>query len=165
MSYQEKKIITSMISGIILVSAYSLNAWNRFQTGTAAVNDPRVWAGMMLRYIGIGIIITILLQILFHILVSIGIAIREKTRDTSKQDEEIERAIKQEMVEDERDKLIELKSMRIGFILVGIGFLASLGSVVLSFPIAVMLNILFFSFFLGSFLESVVQLVYYRRGM
>lgn len=165
MSYQEKKTITSMVSGLILMGVYALHAWGRYQAGEVPADNPALWAGMMLRYIGIGIIITIILQILFHILLSIGIAVREKISDESRDDKEIEKAIKQEMVEDERDKLIELKSLRAGFILAGIGFIASLVSLALGYPSAVMLNILFFSFFTGSFLEGLVQLHYYRRGL
>ena len=165
MSYQEKKTITSMVSGLILMGVYALNAWGRYQAGAAPVDDPAFWAWMMLRYIGIGIIITIMLQILFHILLSIGIAVRENIQNGSRDDKEIEKAIKQEMVEDERDKLIELKSLRAGFILAGIGFIASLVSLALGYSLAVMLNILFFSFFTGSLIEGFVQLYYYRRGL
>jgi hypothetical protein len=164
MSYQEKKTITSMASGFVLMGVYALHAWGMYQAGEAPADNPTLWAGIMLRYIGIGIIITITLQILFHILLSIGIAVREKISDESRDDKEIENIIKQEMVEDERDKLIELKSLRAGFILAGIGFIASLVSLVLGYPVAVMLNILFFSFFTGSFLEGLVQFYYYRRG-
>ena len=44
------------------------------------------------------------------------------------------------------DNLIELKSMRIGFIVVGIGFVAALVSLILNYSPAVMINIMFVSF-------------------
>ena len=68
MSYQEKKTITSMASGLILMGAYAIHAWGRHQADTAPAEDLALWAGMMLKFIGIGIIVTIILQILFHIL-------------------------------------------------------------------------------------------------
>jgi hypothetical protein len=164
MSYQEKKTITSMVSGLILMAAYTINAWGRYQAGTAPADDLALWATLMLTYIGIGIVITIILQILFHILLSVGVAVKEKIRDETCDDKVIEQTIKQEMVEDERDKLIELKSMRAGFVLAGIGFISALFSLILGYPSVVMLNILFLSFFAGSILEGFFQLYYYRRG-
>jgi hypothetical protein len=69
------------------------------------------------------------------------------------------------MVEDEMDKLIELKSMKIDFAIVGAGFAAALGSLVLDCSPAVMLNILFASFYIGALVEAVAQLHFYRRGI
>ncbi len=164
MSYQEKKTVTSIASGLILMGAYSIHAISRYRSGAAPLDDLGLWAEMMLKYIGIGIIVTIVLQILFHILLSVGVAVREKLRDEKSDDKAIERTIKQEMVEDERDKLIELKSMRVGFIIAGTGFIAALFSLALGYPPVLMLNILFFGFFAGSIFEGFSQLFYYRRG-
>jgi hypothetical protein len=80
-------------------------------------------------------------------------------------DKEIERAIGFEMVTDEMDTLIELKSMRIGFAVAGIGFIAGLISLVLNYSPVVMMNVLFISFSFGSILEGFTQLYYYRRGI
>ncbi|HAE22248.1 MAG TPA: hypothetical protein DCG47_07995 [Spirochaetaceae bacterium] len=164
MSYQEKKTITSIVSALILMGAYTIDALGRYRAGAAPLDNLGLWAWMMLKYIGIGIVVTIVLQILFHILLSVGIALREKIRDEKSDDKAIERTIKGEMVEDERDKLIELKSLRVGFGLAGAGFIAALFSLVLGYPPAAMLNILFFSFFAGSILEGFSQLFFYRRG-
>jgi len=165
MSYQENKTITSIVSGIILMSVYAINAWGKFQAGAAPAEAGQIWAALMLKFIALGIGVSIALQILFHILYSVVVAAREKMRDENCGDEVIEKTIKQEMVEDERDKLIELKSLRAGFVLAGIGFVTALIYLALGYPVAVMLNILFFSFFAGSILEGAVQLFYYRRGV
>ena len=69
------------------------------------------------------------------------------------------------MVVDEMDKLIELKSLRIAFALSGIGFIAALVSLVLNYPPSVMLNIIFLSFTIGSMIEGMVQLYFYKRGV
>ncbi|MBU0936069.1 MAG: hypothetical protein KKI09_15825 [Spirochaetes bacterium] len=165
MSYQEKKTITSLVSGLVLMVAYAVNAWLRYRAGTAPAADLTLWAGLMLRYIGLGIIVTILVQILFHILLSVGVAVKAKIRDADCDDKGIERSIKQEMVEDERDKLIQLKSLRSGFIMAGMGFFFALISLLLGHPPVVMLNIMFFSFYAGSLLEGLAQLYYYRKGL
>jgi hypothetical protein len=83
--------------------------------------------------------------------------------DTS--DEQIEKTINSEMVTDEMDKLIELKSMRFGFIFSGIGFVAGLILLALNYSPVIMLNILYVSFSVGSLLEGFAQIFYYRKGI
>lgn len=165
MSYQEKKTIVSIFTGALVLAAYCIYAFGRYQAGTAGVDDLKVWSGIMLIFIGIGIVVAIVIQIVFHILMSIGIAVEKKIQDENYDDKEIEKSIKTEMVEDEMDKLIELKSMRTGFIVAGAGFIAGLIALVLGSSSMVMLNILFISFSAGSILEGITQLYFYRRGV
>jgi len=80
-------------------------------------------------------------------------------------DKEIEKALEQDMVEDEMDKLIGLKSMRIGFGVAGVGFVTALVTVALNFPAAVMLNVMFVTFSIGSIIEGFAQLRFYRKGV
>jgi hypothetical protein len=68
-------------------------------------------------------------------------------------------------IEDEMDKLISLKSMKNGYIVVGFGFVFSLISLVMKLPSAVMLNIVFLSFNAGGLVEGFSQLYFYRRGV
>ena len=119
----------------------------------------------MLVFIGVGIAATIVIQIVFHILLSIGIAVKESIKNGNCEDQEIENKIQLEMVEDEMDKLIKLKSLRVGIIIAGIGFVASLVTLVLNYPPLIMLNLLFISFSTGSILEGFAQLYYYKRGI
>lgn len=116
-------------------------------------------------FIGIGIAAAIAIQIVFHILLSVAIAVQEKVRNGNCDDKEIEKTIGAEMVTDEMDKLIELKSMRIGFSVAGIGFVAALVSLILNYSPAVMINIMFVSFSAGSLLEGFTQLYFYRKGV
>lgn len=165
MSYKVKQIITTIITGALVLAAYCIYAFGQVQSGAASEGDLRFWATTMLVFIGIGVVATIIIQIVFHILLSISIAVTETVR-TGKPaaDKEIERAINVELVEDERDKLIELKAMRFGFLLAGLGFVAALFSLALGYSPAVMLNILFISFSAGSLLEGFAQLVLHYRG-
>ncbi|MDO9547057.1 MAG: hypothetical protein Q7J07_09975 [Pelolinea sp.] len=165
MSYQEKRIITSTVTGALVLGAYCIYAIGKYQSGAVAPEDLKFWASTMLIFIGIGAAATIVIQIVFHILLSISIAVKEKIRDGQCDDEEIEKTIEAEMVEDEMDKLIELKSTRIGFIFAGIGFVAALGSLVLTFSPVVMLNMMFISFSIGSMFEGFAQLYFYRKGI
>jgi hypothetical protein len=165
MSYQEKRIITSIVTGALVLTAYCIYAFGRFNTGAIAPDNLKFWAVTILIFIGIGIVASIVIQIVFHILLSISIAVKKKIQNEKCEDKEIEKKIKAEMVEDEMDKLIELKSLRPPFLIAGIGFIAALVSLVLKYSPAVMLNILFISFSVGFLFEGFVQLYYYRRGL
>jgi hypothetical protein len=165
MSHQERRIIVSLLTGIAILTAYGLNAFGRYQTGALPASDLKGWATTMLIFIGIGIVASIVIQIIFHILSAIGIAITKKIEDGTTDDMQIERTIDLEMKEDEMDRLIELKAMRVGFFFAGIGFVAGLVALAVGAPPALMLNILFVSFSLGALLEGVTQLYFYRRGV
>lgn len=165
MSYQEKRTIVSIITGIIILAAYCTHTYEKVQSGAIAADDMKFWAGAMLVFIGIGIVAAIVIQIVFHIMLSIAIAVQEKVRNGQCAEKEIEKTIAAEMVEDEMDKLIELKSMRVGFIVAGVGFIAALAAVVMNYSAVIMMNILFISFSAGSLLEGFVRLYFYRRGI
>ncbi len=165
MSYQEKRTITNMITMALVLGAYCIYAFGKYQAGAVAAGDLKFWATTMLIFIGIGIAAGIVIQIVFHILLSIAIAVKEKVMDVNCDDKDIERSIKVEMVEDEMDKLINQKSMMAGFSIAGFGFIAGLVSLLLNYPPMVMLNIMFISFSAGSVLEGFVQLYFYRRGI
>jgi hypothetical protein len=164
MSYQEKRTVTGMISAILILLAYGLFISNRFHASAIDAQNTRFWAGTILIFIGIGIVSIIIIQIVFHILLSISIAVKETDcgRNNSK---DIKKTVMNSMVDDEMHRLIELKSLKLSFSFTGIGFIASLGSLVLGFPVAVMLNILFASWILGWIFEGFIRLYYYRKGL
>ena len=165
MSYQEKKTIVQILTGALLLAAYCIYAFNKIQTGMAASEDMKFWAAAILIFIGIGVVASIVIQIAFHILLSIAIAVKQRAQNEKCEDKEIEKTIKLEMVEDEMHKLVELKAMKIGFAVVGFGFIAALVSLVLNYSPAVMLNILFLFFCVGSMLEGIIQVYFYRKGV
>ncbi len=164
MSYQEKKTLVSIITGSILLVIYCFYTVGKVNTGAVDINDMQFWAITMLIFIGIGIVSGIILQILFHIFFSITVAIKNKIAGEPVDDKTIERIIKIEIKEDERDHQIELKSMRFGFAFAGIGFVASLIVLSINGSSAIMLNILYLSFFVGSIFEGFVQLILYKKG-
>jgi hypothetical protein len=165
MSYKVKKTIVSILTGVLLMAAYCIYVLDKVQSGMAASDDMRFWATTILVFIGIGVVALIIIQIVFHILLSIAMAVNEQVQNGRCDDKEIEKALELEMVEDEMDKLIELKSTRIGFAVSGIGFIAALISLVLKCSPAVMLNILFASFYIGSLIEAITQLYFYTTGI
>lgn len=165
MSYQEQRAIVSILTGLIILGAYGSYTFGKVQSDAMITDDLKFWAGAMLMFIGIGVVVAIVIQLIFHILLSVGVAVREKTRNGHYDNKEVEKTIESEMVTDERDRLIELKSVRIGFIVVGIGFIAALVSVVIDYSSVIMLNIMFVSFFVGSLVGGLIQLYLYRKGV
>lgn len=165
MSYQEKRSIVSIITGAIILAAYCIYAFGKYQSGLDGPEDLKFWASTILIFIGIGIVAFIVILIIFHILLSISIAVSKAVKDGNYDDKEIEKAIQVDMIEDEMDKMIELKSMRFGFIVAGIGFIGGLVALILNSSAVVMLNIFFISFSVGSILEGFVKIFYYRRGI
>jgi len=163
MSYQEKRTVVSVASGVLLMVAYCVYALVKL--GLDSMGDVRIWATTMLVFIGIGVATIIVIQIVFHILLSIGIAVKKKIRDESIDDREIESSIEREMVEDEMDKLIELKANKIGYSFVSVGFVAGLAALALGALPAIMLNIVFLACMLGTIVEGLLQLRYYRKGV
>lgn len=161
MSYHEKKTLVSMGMGLLVIAGYCIYAFGKYQAGGVAPDDLKFWAVTMLVFIGIGILGTIVIQILFHIVLAISVAIVKRSGDESK----IKSAIDAAMVEDEMDKLIELKTSKAGFVFAGIGFVAGIVSLALNFPPFVMLNILFLSFFCGSLAEGILSMYFYRNGV
>jgi uncharacterized membrane protein len=127
--------------------------------------DLKLWAGTILLYIGIGIVASIIIQIVFHILLSISLAVVEKVKDINFDEKTIEKTLENEMVSDEMDKLIELKSMRVSFIVAGIGFILALVSLMQFDSPVLMINILFVSFSVGSLIEGFTTLYFYRHGI
>lgn len=165
MSYQEKRTLVSILTGVLLLAAYCVYAFGSALPDMSAPDGLKFWATTMLIFIGIGVVGSIIIQIVFHILLSIAIAVKKQVNSDRCDEKEVEKTIELEMVEDERDKLIELKSTRISFAVAGIGFIAALVALVLNFPAAVMLNILFISFCIGTIIEGITQLYFYRRGV
>jgi hypothetical protein len=165
MSYQEKRVGITIFVGLLVILSYGFYAFFNYRNDKIIIDDLSTWASMILIFIGIGIIATIVVQILFHITHSIFIAIKEKKNNPDMTNEELEKIIKQTMVTDEMDKLVELKSMRVGFIVSGIGFVLSLLFVLTGYSAAIMINIMFLAFSIGSIGEGCAQLFYYKKGI
>lgn len=153
MSYQEKRTIASLIAGLLILAAYGFYVFTTYQQGKIDFdNDLKFWASTMLIFIGIGIVITIVIQIIFHIIINIIGEIKQEEMEDP-------------MIEDEMDKIITLKAEKNAYIVAGIGFVSAMIAVLLGQSASVMINIIFVSFYIGSLLEGVSELYFYRKGV
>jgi len=153
MFYQEKKIIATMISGVLILVAYFIYIFQKYQEGAIDLEyDLKFWASTMLIFIVVGIVSTILILIIFNILNAVVNEVKQEEQEVS-------------IDEDEMDRLIALKATRNSYLVVGVGFLISMVTLVLQMPPAVMLNIIYLAFHLGMLVEGFSQLYFYRRGV
>lgn len=158
MTYKSKRTLTSIVAGILLGIAYIVYALSH-RAPTAG--DLKGWAALMLVFIGVSVAALIVIQLLFHIGYSIGVTVKESGGD----ERNTERIVASAMVEDEMDKIISLKSLRIGYTCFGIGFIATLVALALGATGVVPLHILLGSVFLGSTIEGCVSVYLYERGV
>jgi len=164
MSFKSKKMISSAAAALALIVAYVVYALGE---KAPAADDLKGWAIAMLVFIGISVAAMIVIQILFHIAFAIGIAVKEglASKEGERDDKTLRRIFDSETVEDERDKLVELKSARIGYIVAGAGFIAALVALLLDMPALYAIHIVFGSFFIGSAAEGVAGVWQYERGV
>jgi hypothetical protein len=166
MSYGEKKTIVSMVTGLLIMAAYCVYVIGKRQSSLIDPVDLQFWAGTMLVFIGAGVAAMVIIHIVFHILIAISIAARETVAQGKNMNAKaIDRTINAHFVEDEMDKLIDMKSSRLGFMIVGLGFITGLVTLVMGLPPAVMLNIVFGSCYLSSLAGGILSIIYYRKGI
>ena len=158
MSFNSKKTIAGIGTGALMVIAYIIYALGKHAPTS---EDLKSWAISMLLFIGIGVVAGVVIQILFHILFAVGVAVKERDKD----DKAIERIISLEVAEDERDKLVGLKSSRICVVIVGVGFIAALVGLVFGISSVFALHILLGSFSLGSIADGFVSVYFYEKGV
>ena len=118
----------------------------------------------MLVFIGVSVAIIIVVHILFHIALAIGIAAREKMQGREP-DENVGRIMESSMMEDEREKLIGLKSTHIGSVLAGFGFFAALIALAVGASAVAVLHIIFGAFAAGSIAEGIARVWFYEKGV
>lgn len=175
MSYQEKRIGVSVVSGLLILVSYCIYGVSRFKVlGTGLLTDLRFWATTMLVTIGLGIAVMMLIQLVLHIFLAVSSEVKKEIRKRISESEQCGSKSYQgrscedlEMMdkEDEMDKLISLKASNYSFGVIGFGFVVALVTLYYQMPPAIMLNIMFVSFMLASLLEGLLQLRFYRKGI
>ncbi|MHC1732226.1 MAG: hypothetical protein AB9888_09415 [Bacteroidales bacterium] len=147
MGQQEKQSIVSIIGSVLVIGFYSLYVYrNYIQADMELLNDFQFWGKSFLYLIPVAIVVQIVIQILFAI--ANRIITQEDLSD----------------ITDERDKLIELKSIRISHWIFVLGFMLAMGSLAMGMKPYVMFLTLISSGFVASLASEVAKIIYYRRG-
>ncbi len=149
MDIKEKRILVSLVGSVVVMLFYAWYIYSRYIAGNPDIlNDFRFWGRSFLILIPIAIGI----QILIHIIFAIIIHILWKGEDI-------------DPIEDERDKLIELKAIKISHYIFIVGFMLAMGSLALGMQPWVMFVVLISSGFVASTVNELFRLYYYRKGV
>jgi hypothetical protein len=150
MSSREKHIVVTLASFSLLLGYYLVN-WIRMYTtvGLDQTTIFRLWGTVIV----VGIVVVIVGTILTYIGSNVAYAIK-----TGKGDGE-------PMVEDERDKLIELKGEYTSYIVFSLGVFIAMLSFVFGQPALMMFSLIVFFSLLAQVVGDISQLVRYRRGV
>jgi hypothetical protein len=150
MSYQEKNITVSLVNFSLILGFYLIRVLQMIQGGSFnSTNVFRLWGIVIVLAVGVTIIATILTHI--------GSAIVQAIK-TGGEDPKIED------IEDERDKLIDLRGTKITYLVSSIGSGLSMLSFVLGQPALVMFTLLIFFGVAAQIIGDVSRLYLYRRG-
>lgn len=148
MSYQEKKIVVSIISNILIFTLYTLYAIKNAEEGSiTSASDFSFWGSFILVLLPVSIIAKVIIHIVFVILNKIA----------TNEDEP--------SLEDEFDKIIELKADRISLYVFFFGFILSMIPLVTDLPTYLTFLVLILFGFLSDLLGRIAQLYFYRKGV
>ncbi len=147
MGHHEKQSIVSIIGSVLVIGIYSLYVYRHYtQADIGLLNDFQFWGKSFLYLIPVAIVVQIVIQILFAI--ANRIVTQEDLSD----------------ITDERDRLIELKSIRISHWIFTLGFMLAMGALAAGMKPYVMFLTLITSGFVASLASEIAKIIYYRRG-
>jgi len=148
MDVKEKRILISLVSSVLILGFYAWFVYNRhIAVNPEIVNDFSFWGKSFLILIPVAIVTQIIIQIVFAVYIH------------ATSNEEID------PIEDERDKLIELKAIKISHYIFIVGFMAAMGSLALGWQPWIMFLVLISSGFVASVVNEIARLYFYRKGV
>lgn len=150
MSFQQRNITVSLVTFILILGFYLIRIFQLLQTDSfISTNVFRLW--------GITVVLAIVATIVLTILAHIGSAVFQviKTGDENPKIEDIQ---------DERDKLIDLRGTQITYVASSLGVLVAMLTFVFGQPPLVMFSLLVFSGLLAQVIGDISRLMLYRRG-
>jgi hypothetical protein len=150
MSYRETNISVSLASSLLVLGYYLVSWLQMYQTeGLNSTKVFRLWL--------IVIVATIVLNILGNILTNIVLSIAHAIKTQSKEEPHF--------IEDERDKLVDLKGVKAAYITFSIGVFLAMLTFVFGRPPLVMFSLIIFFSITAEIVGDIFQLYLYRRGV
>jgi len=145
---KEREIITTTVGILMMISLYAIYVYNKYVVpDPEIINNSQFWGKAFIFMIPVVIVSMIIFMIFYAILKKI---ITKEDIDT---------------LSDERDKLIDLKAMRISQLVNTVFMILAMGSQALGMELWVLFVILTASCFLGAFAEGMAKIFFYRRGV
>jgi hypothetical protein len=148
MDIKEKKILVSLISSILIFTIYTVYVFqNSVIVNPEILNDFGFWGKSFLILIPVSIVAQIVIQIIFAIFNAL-ISPKET-----------------EALADERDKLIELKAIKITHYIFITGFMLAMGVLAFDMQPWLMFVTLIASGFISAVANDFTRLYFYRKGV
>ena len=150
MSFQEKNITVSLVNFCLILGYFLIRLFLMIQEGNfLPANVFRLWGIIIV----LAVVVTIFATILTHIVSAIIQAIKTGEENPKVED-----------IEDERDRLIDLRGTKITYFFHSIGVLLSMLTFVLGQPPLVMFTLLILSGVVAQIIGDISRLYLYRRG-
>jgi hypothetical protein len=151
MSFQEKNITVSLVNFTLILGFYLIRVFQMIQGGSFdSTNVFRLW-GIV---IALAVVVTIFATILTHIVSAIIHAIKTGEEKSNIED-----------IEDERDRLIDLRGTKVTYFISSIGGFLSMLTFVLGQPPLVMFTLLIFFGVVAQITGDISRLYLYRKGL
>ena len=148
MDSKEKQILVTAISLMLIFAVYSIYVYNKYIADNFMIlNDFKFWGRSFLILIPVTILAQINIHIVFHIINKI---VTNEDLPT---------------ISDERDKLIDLKALRISHWIFTTGFLLSMIALAIGMPPYVMFLTLIASGYISGIVSEIAKIYFYRRGI
>ena len=150
MSFQQRNITVSLVTFVLILGFYLIRIFQLLQTDSfISTNVFRLW--------GIIVVLAIVATIVLTILAHVGSAVFQviKTGDENPKIEDIQ---------DERDKLIDLRGTWITYVAFSLGVLVAMLTFVFGQPPLVMFSLLISSGLLAQIIGDISRLMLYRSG-
>ncbi|MFC7620500.1 hypothetical protein [Microlunatus sp. GCM10028923] len=157
MSYKSKRVLTTMITGALLAIGYLIYAVGRSGPAAAEPGALRSWAVAMLGFVGVTVVVLVVVQILFHVVLAARLSVTDG--------EAAERVMTSSLLPDEMDRTIRLRSGQLGYLVVGLGFIAALAAAALGASAVVVLHVVLGAFVVGSLAGGVVTVYRLEWGL
>lgn len=147
MASKEKETIVTLISSILILGFYSWYVYqNHLIENWELLNDFKFWGKAFLIMIPVAIVSQIVIHIIFAI---VNKAVTNEDMDS---------------VSDERDKLIELKAIRISHWIFTAGFLGAMTTQAFGMEPWAMFVTLIASGFISALVSESAKIYFYRKG-
>jgi len=148
MEYQEKRSLVNLTTTIILFAVYYFYVYGQYtELGIADGTDLTFWAKYILWLIPYMVTLKIIVHIIMNI---VTVAL------TKKEPKELE---------DEMDKLIDLKASRNGSVVFMFGFLFAMASLVMGYSPHTMFIVIYAAFIISGLITEGSMFYYYKRGV
>lgn len=148
MSYQERRSIIDIVSVLVTNSIYGVVLYSQYIVKRPELLDSlKFWGVVILILIPVSIvsrIITEIIHAIYH-----GIMTGEEAP----------------VENDERDKLIDLKSSRIAQVTFSIGFMAAMALIAMGQSLTVMFITMLITGVLSEIVDNIAKYIFYTRGV